>query len=354
MYDYYDWNKTMSYDADVTMVVGARGIGKTFGLRLWLIQRYLKRGIRYAECVRYASDVPDFSASYALRISEHGFFDRYVFKSNAQGLYIAPRPDDGSKVKASEWQQVAYFIPMTGAQKAKTRSFSNVRYVVLDEAIIDKDLNPYERYLPNEWEILANIVDTVTRERPGDLEKPHVFLLGNAVDLTNPYFIAAQIYDAPKPGFTWHNGNTFLLHYHNDAAYSAAKARDTVAGRMLSGTDAGIANASNVFNESNNAFLQKQKPKNARYCFGITYKSDSVAVWDCAANGYYYIDSDIRQGALIFSLSTDGNKPNYIYAKRMNKALRGITDMYTFGCVRFSNAMVKEIFERILSLFGVR
>ena len=33
MTDYYDWHKTLSYNADVTMVIGARGIGKTYGLR---------------------------------------------------------------------------------------------------------------------------------------------------------------------------------------------------------------------------------------------------------------------------------------------------------------------------------
>ena len=31
MAEYYDWHKTLSYDADVTMVIGARGVGKTFG-----------------------------------------------------------------------------------------------------------------------------------------------------------------------------------------------------------------------------------------------------------------------------------------------------------------------------------
>ena len=46
MADFYDWNKTLSYDADVTMVIGAKGIGKTFGLRKQCIKDFLRDGSR--------------------------------------------------------------------------------------------------------------------------------------------------------------------------------------------------------------------------------------------------------------------------------------------------------------------
>ena len=36
--EFYNWQKTLSYNADVTMVIGARGIGKTYGLRLQFIR----------------------------------------------------------------------------------------------------------------------------------------------------------------------------------------------------------------------------------------------------------------------------------------------------------------------------
>ena len=41
MADFYDWHKTLSYDADVTMVIGPRGVGKTFGLRKQCIKDFL-------------------------------------------------------------------------------------------------------------------------------------------------------------------------------------------------------------------------------------------------------------------------------------------------------------------------
>ena len=43
MKKYYDWEKTLSYDADVTMVIGASGVGKTFGRRKQFIREWVKR-----------------------------------------------------------------------------------------------------------------------------------------------------------------------------------------------------------------------------------------------------------------------------------------------------------------------
>ena len=66
---YYDWNLTLSYDADVTMVVGARGIGKTYGLRLQFIRDFLKDGSRFVELTRHQKQLSDFTSTYFDRIT---------------------------------------------------------------------------------------------------------------------------------------------------------------------------------------------------------------------------------------------------------------------------------------------
>lgn len=44
---YYDRLKTviLPRNADVNMIVGARGLGKTYGMRKYMIEDYLKTGI---------------------------------------------------------------------------------------------------------------------------------------------------------------------------------------------------------------------------------------------------------------------------------------------------------------------
>ena len=71
MVDYYDWNDTLARDADITMVIGARGIGKTYGIRLQFIRDYIRKKWRFVELVRYKNELQDFTSTYFQKIDEH-------------------------------------------------------------------------------------------------------------------------------------------------------------------------------------------------------------------------------------------------------------------------------------------
>ena len=90
MSDYYDWHTTLSYDADITMVIGPRGVGKTFGLRKQCIEDFQKRGSRFVEVVRYKNELASVSDGYFNRLQD--YFDGYIFKTNAQYGFIAKEP----------------------------------------------------------------------------------------------------------------------------------------------------------------------------------------------------------------------------------------------------------------------
>lgn len=348
---YYDWNATLSYDADVTMVVGARGIGKTYGLRLQFIRDYIKDGFKFTELTRHQKQLPDFTSSYFHRIIENDEFSDYVFKTTQRLAFIA------EKAEKPKWEVCGYFGAMTAAQDMKKQTFSKVKRILLDEAIIDKRIDRFHRYLPNEYSILANIVDSVSRERP-DTEyslRPHVYLLGNACDLLNPYFAIYKIGEEPHEGYSWHAGKTMLLHYIKDAEYAEAKNKDTVAGRMLDNTLDGLVASSNEFLRQSNDFVL-EKPKNARFQMGIVFQEKQYGIWVDDIEGYYYVNRKIPNNTTcpIFALTASDNKVNYIAAKKAETALKGFTELYYLGIVRYETALIKTEFIEILNLFGVR
>ena len=65
------------------------------------------------------------------------------------------------------------FHPIIITTAEEKKHICNVRNICMDEIIIDPD-DVYHHYLRNEYEQLANLVDTVTRERADDnkLRKP--------------------------------------------------------------------------------------------------------------------------------------------------------------------------------------
>lgn len=354
---YYDWNKTLSYDADVTMVVGGRGIGKTYGARLQFIRDYIKNENRFVELVRNKTDLPAFVGGYFSKIESNNEFPDYMFKAEGNKGYIAKKLSDKEKNKQlkPKWDVCGYFLALSQAQKVKRNTYDRVKRIMLDEAIIDKRLSPYDRYLPNEFAIVASLVDTTSREIPGTpyKKRPRLILLGNAVDLINPYFQRYKIYE-PQFGYTWHDNKNMLLHYVKDAEYAHEKMVNTVAGRMLSGTIDGSISANNEFYIGTEDFVYK-KPKNARFNFGIVYKERKYGVWVDDNEGYYYVNMNIPNNSkLVFALTANDNRVNYIMAKRMETALKGFIEMYYLGIVRFESQYIKESFIEVLNLFGVR
>ena len=352
MAKYYDWEKTLSYDADVTMVIGNRGIGKTFGLRMQCIDDHIKHGYRFVEICRFKNELGGLTEGYFGRLERQPKYrDKYVFKTDTRYGYIAEKPEEDEKPK---WRIICYFMAMSNAQLLKKRTYDKVKRLIFDEAVLEKS-DRFHHYLPNEFGILANIVDTVSRERKDTKSiKPRVYLLGNACDLVNPYFVAYGVGTNVKHGYSWHGGKTFLLHYVTDSEYAAEKRTGTVAGRMLAGTEAGKIAIDNEFVTLTNDFVAK-KPKRASFSYGIVINDKRFGVWLDSTEGLYYVTSNFPNNAQpIYALTASDMRINYVQASRFNNLIRVFSDAYYFGIIRYATPQVKMDFMEVLSMFGIK
>nr|DAU86374.1 MAG TPA: DNA encapsidation protein [Bacteriophage sp.] len=353
MSDYYDWQTTFAYDADVTMVVSMRGKGKTYGLRKQFVKDFLKDGSRFVEVCRFKDEVTDVMKGYFEKLEENGEFPDCLFKTENKAAYIAKKPADGAK---PEWKQIGYFIPLTQMQRSKKKTFVNVHRILMDEAVLMFN-DRYHSYLPGEFALLTNVVDSCSRERAGEKRKhkPHVYLLANACDLMNPYFARYGVKEEPKYGYSWHDGKTFLLHYVEPGAEAEAKLNDTVAGRMARGTAEADIIARNKFANANMDFIAS-KPARAKFHFGIKYRDETFGVWCDWQEGYYYVNEKIPNNARapVYALTASDNGVNYVAAKRADKAMKAFVELYYLGIVRYETPALREKMMRALSLFGVR
>lgn len=348
----YNWHKAFNFDADVTMVVSARTLGKTFGLRRQFIRDWLKHGWRFVEVCRFNDERKETAASYFDKLGMLPECEGWVFRTTQYDAYIARKPEDGGK---PEWQRIGYFVSLTQVQLNKKRTFSNVRRICMDEAIIDRK-DKYHKYLTDEWSLLANIVDTASRESPDSgATPPRVYLLGNAVDLINPYFAHYGIDRAPAYGKRWYAGKTFLLDNVDSGSYAEAKTTGTVAGRMLAGTVDGDVAASNVFAGLNAEYVAA-RPKHCRFVFGLVFEHTRYGVWRCGSDGLYYVDGRIPGNTRqpVFSLTREDDTLDRMVALRSDPWLRQFARMYTVGAMRFVSVVVMVGFMRVLDLLGVK
>lgn len=353
--NFYDWKKTRSYDAEITMVIGARGIGKTFGLRLEFIDAYLDKGYRFMEICRYKNEISKMTDGYFDKISKIEKYKDYVFKADSHHAYIANKVElkDGKKLKYN-WEIIGYFASLSGSQQLKKQTFDNVRFMLFDECIIDKS-DIFHHYLQNEFGTLANLVDTVSRERPGvDSVKPRIFLLANACDIANPYMAAFGVGTDLEFGYRWYYKKRFLLHYVKDDEYSKAKAEDTVAGHMYSIIGDNVA-VNNIFDIGTDDFIEKKTPKSI-FRFGVACNGKTFGIWADYNIGIYYINKQIPKNGnnTVFALTMKDNRINYIAAKRAGDVMKDFMELYYYGMLRYENHETKMQFEEVLTLLGIR
>lgn len=233
---YYDWQKTMSYQTGTNgehcLVIGGKDIGKTFGLRLKCIDRFIKAGERFCEICRTNIERDEISPGYFDKIQSEGYYADYVFDVKKNCGYIAKAPADGEK---PDWKLICYFVALTNFQREKKRTFVKPKRFIFDEAVIDSK-DRHHRYLPDEFLILANLLDSISRQQPNDDFNYYVYYLANAVDFSCPYLYNLGIKKLPKFGYTFYRDKTVLVHYVEPWDAQDRKAY-TLVGRMLEGQD---------------------------------------------------------------------------------------------------------------------
>lgn len=358
---YYDWRETFTYNYDVTFVIGKRDVGKTFGLREQFLRDYINHGERFCAVCRYKDDIPRVSSEYFEAIREKtvdkklkAWFaeKRPVFKLEQNNYKIGFLDENG---KAKDWDIIGYFAYMSVKQSSKERSFAKVRRFVVDEAIIEPEDLRFRRYLPDEWGRLQSIVQSATKVGNARCEA-NVYLLGNAVDLINPWFEKFRVYDVPEFGKHRLMGGLVLLDYVDSRLYRTKNDEDggTIASRMLAGEKNSRALLENEFTVDESEFIEK-RTRGSRYECAFIYRGGIYGIWTDWSRGLSYVTPKIlKGGGEVYALTTEDNRVNYLAAKQARKAMLEFIDRYGAGLVRFENVKLREGFLRMLRDFGIK
>lgn len=351
---FYDWQKTMSYqtgtNGEICLVLGAKDIGKTFGLRLKCVERFISAGEKFCEICRTNEELKAVQAGYFDKLQNEGFFSDYVFKTEKGAGYIAKRPvsDDDTP----DWELICYFVALTNFQREKKRTYVKPRRFIFDECIIDTK-DRYHRYLPDEFLILANLLDSVSRQQPGEDYRYNVFLLGNCVDMTCPYLMALGINRIPDFGYSYYRSKTVLLHYVEPWDADDRKAY-TLVGRMLAGNDESAVIFDNKFRDETNGEIMR-KTSNAKYKFAFKWGRVTFAIWVDSKRGLWFVNSRMPKNAgNVYTLTKRDSSVNYQAVNRSSHLMQLLAQIFYAGGLRYDSPSTREAFFEILAYLGIK
>lgn len=352
---FYNWNILLSYNARLYIVVGARGIGKTFGLRLHCVKHCLKHEKHYIEIVRYKNQIPQFMKAYFEKLSNIDYLKKYEFKTVGESGYCRKIVKGKNKNK---WYEIMRCVALTDAQKIKMMTFwetGDVYAIIFDEFILDKKMQQYYRYLNDEISIFQNVIDSITRENVATEEKDRtkIFLIGNALDSFNPYFIKFNLYENLQIGKIkrFANGAGVFHYVKPSEEFKDAKKRTT--SFLFSENDESEIAANNLFvNTLNKDFICK-KSSDARCLCNLVDVNKNYSVWlDIRENLAYITDKRIDDKPFI-ALSIESGKTDNIIANRKNKVLKLLVDMLYANRLRFEKEELYSSLLQCLSRYAI-
>ena len=348
---HYYWPDTFSRqtgtNGEICIIAGAKNIGKTFGLRLQCVEDYLTRKTTFCEICRTKVEAKAVQAGYFDKIQNDGFYTDYEFKTEKNSGFINMGTHD-----EPDWKLICYFVALSNFQQEKKRTFVKPYRFIFDEAIIDRK-DRFHRYLNSEYLILANLLDTISRQQPDDDYSYRLYILGNAVDLTSPYFEFLGIDSIPKFGYSWYRDKTVLLHYVEPWNAQDRKA-NTLVGRMLAGTDEARIIFDNEFEDTSAGEVCAKTP-NAKYAYTLVFDKMQFAIWIDYKDGIYYVNSKVPDNAPnVFSLTKRDGSIDRKAVRRSDAFLKLLNEIFYIGGLRYESPALREAFHEVLGFLGIK
>ena len=170
-----NWDYILNQGTAFSMVVGARGTGKTYGLMKELINR--KEPFIYLR--RLKTQIDNCGKVTGNPFKRLNIDNGWNILPYSVGGNIEFRKDD------RQGELVAVGVALSTVATIRGIDFSEFNYIVFDEAVAMIGEKP----IKNEFDAFLNFYETVNRNREIIGEKPvQAILLGNANKLSNPYF----------------------------------------------------------------------------------------------------------------------------------------------------------------------
>lgn len=324
---YYNYDRIRSYNAFLNLLIGSRGVGKTFGASKMVTNDFINKKRQFVYLRRYKTELSKSMKKFFSSLIKEGLFENHKLEAKGNTFLI----DD---------EVAGYGMTLSTAQQLKSSNFPDVYYIIFDEFLIEEGQG---HYLKNEVMAFLGLIETIARTR--DIK---VFMLGNAVTEVNPYFLFFDLVLPYNNDIKLFKDGLILLQYINNEAYIKAK-KETKFGKLIENTDYEDYAVNNRFLDDNKNFIE-HKTGCSKFSFSFVYKGNHYGIWIDYNNGKLYVSNDYIDNGLCFATTTDDHQPNtllYSIARKYNCWNTFIREC-KLGNVYFENVKIKNISKEVL------
>lgn len=338
--DYYSFNRVDSYNAVYNFIVGARGLGKTYGAKRKVIKRAIntfKRDGRdgleqFIYLRRYDTEMHSFNSFFA-DIS-HEFPD-WDFRINGREAQMASAKSRDEKKRS--WITIGYAIALSKAQQFKSVAFPNVTTIIFDEFIIETG---HIQYIKNEAKVFNDLYSTVDRWK----DKTRVYFLANALSITNPYFLEYDILPSRDGSDeVIARGHGFLVAHFPDSSKFRKGVSETRFGQFINGTTYEAYAVGNFFSDNNDSLIDTKTP-NAFYAYTLDTSKGTFSVWIDFAEKKVWLQEKRPKKEVVYVIEPDRMDDGKVLLENNNRFLQYLRTRFRQGGVFFDSPRARNAF----------
>ena len=327
---YYDLTKILSYNAFLNFLIGERGVGKTYSTSKFVTKQFIKKNEQFAYIRRYKTELKKAVPKFFDALNKNSEFPDRNLCNKGEIFFI----DD---------KVAGYSMTLSTAQDLKSSNFSNVKYIIFDEFIIEEG---QKHYLANEVENFLGLVESIARMR--DVK---IFMLGNAVTIANPYFLFFDINLPYNTDIKTYKDGLILIQYMKNEEYRKAK-RESKFGKLIEGTEYEKYAIDNAFRMDNKNFIE-HKTGSSKYSFGFIYKNNKYGVWFDFNAGKIFVSNDFQENGQTFACTLSDHNPNtmLISSARQYNCWKLFIKNFKLGNVYYENQKIKQAVKDVAKMF---
>lgn len=333
---FYSYDKVLSYNAFLNILIGERGVGKTYGAKKYVINRFLKKNKQFVYIRRYETDLIESVGSS----SDNKFFEQ--IKNEFPDHKFEIHKTKKVRKLIIDKKVCGYALPLSSADSLKSSTYENVDTIIYDEFMLKEGST--QHYLRNEPEVILDLIETVAR-----LRDVKIFLLGNAISSTAPimsYFDLSLPYNSDIKLF---KDGLILVNYIKNKAYREYK-KQTNFGKLIEGTRYSKYAIDNEFLTDSKSFIKKKGE--SKFYFIFTLNNRDYGVWR-DKDDVMYISEDIDPNCpLKFAINIDDHDETTLLLKsRTNPYFVSIINHYRCAMLCFENQAIKNYIMETLAKY---
>ena len=341
---YYDGTKLLSLSdingekPELFLCTSNRSAGKTTYFSRLLVNRFKKRGEKFAVLYRFNYELDDCADKFFKEIQSLFFQeDNLTSRRAAAGIYHELFLND---------EPCGYAISMNSADQLKKYGhfFSDTVSLFFDEFQSETS-----HYCANEVRKFISLHTTMARGSGKQARYLPCYMCSNPVTLLNPYYVSLGISSRLQTNTRFLRGDGFVLEQGFNESASHALASSAF-NRAFS-ADMYVAYATqNVYLNDSIAFIETPRGKN-RYLATIRVDGQDFAIREFPEVGVVYCDRSVDTSSPYKVVVSSGDhNVNYVMLRHNDLFIQSLRWYFDRGCFRFKNIACKQAIMTAISL----